>query len=554
MLRLLPLFLLLWSFALSATEVLAPHRDRSRPATRATAAPPLRANEPAALVVSTTGASAEDVAALRAANAAGDGAAQLGIVRDVNPVAVASIETDGRFRWRGRVRVEGASRVRVRLDELDAPAGARMWIYGAAGDAIAFDDSVAHARRLWTPSVAGDSATIEIDAPGEVAFRISGVADIRPHAEVVADDSTCISDVSCNNPGNGVDRAISFYHYVAGTRVFGCSGGLVNNVSNDGTPYFLTANHCVKSQSSAASVEAFWDYRSNACNGAPPALESLPRSHGARMLVTSAATDVTLLRLEELPPNRTFLGYDARPLPDGTPLFHISHPLGVSQRYSTSTLVASGSTCSSSPRPSFLYSTPNLGATDVGSSGAPVLYGDGYVVGQLKGGCGPEPDNPCNRENREVDGAFSASFALLQPFLDPPPACGACTPGETTACLLGNRFKVTIAYDDPYIRLAGDAKPIRYAENTPQTHPQHGPLIENAFFSFFDFFPGSVETIVKMTKGVGINEKYWIFITGFTSAQYTAKVQDTKTCATWERSIPRDSQTVVRDYEAFPLP
>ena len=26
-----------------------------------------------------------------------------------------------------------------------------------------------------------------------------------------------------------------------------CSGALVNNTSNDGTPYFLTANHCVGS-------------------------------------------------------------------------------------------------------------------------------------------------------------------------------------------------------------------------------------------------------------------------------------------------------------------
>ena len=70
------------------------------------------------------------------------------------------------------------------------------------------------------------------------------------------------------------------------------------------------------------------------------------------------------------------------------------------------------------------------------------------------------------------------------------------TPNNTTACLLNNRFKVTIAYDDPYIKLSGDGKPIRYTENVAQTHPEYGPLIEYAFFSFFDFFPGSVETMI----------------------------------------------------------
>ncbi len=558
MVRFVPLVLLLTAPALFATEVLAPFRDRTAAAAIVAARPPLRTNVRASVVVKTAGASAGDIAALRAANAKGDGPAELGIVRELEPVAIASVAAEGagegRFQWRGSVQAEGAARVRVRLDDLDLPEGARLWIYGASGDAIAFDGSLAHERRLWTPSVAGHTATIEIDAPRAAAFRIGAIADIRPLSEVVANGSECVTDISCHTIGNGLDRAISFYTFVAGTGVYACTGGLLNNSKSDGTPYFLSANHCVRNAVSASSVEAYWDYRSPACNGTAPNLESLPKSNGATLLATSAATDVTLLRLNNVPPNRTFLGWDANPLTEGTQLFHISHPLGVPQRYSTSVVTTSGGTCSSSPRPSFLYSAPGVGGTDTGSSGAPVLRGDGYVVGQLKGACGPDPNNPCNRENREVDGAFSASYALLQPFLDPAPACAACTPNSTTACLLNNRFKVTIAYDDPYIKLSGDAKPIHYTENVAQTHPEHGPLIEYAFFSFFDFFPGSVETTVKMTKGVGINNKYWIFVLGSTGAYYTVNVQDTKTCATWKRDIDRDSTSIVRDFEAFPLP
>jgi hypothetical protein len=563
MVRALALFLLFSAPAVSATEVLAPRRDDTRAVVRPAAAPPLRAHGRASVVLTTSGASADDIAALRAANAAGEGPAELGIVREVGAcvgscgAAAATngvIAIAGRFQARGSIVVEGASRVRLRLDDFDVPAGTRMWIYGAGGEAVAFDSSLAHARQLWTPSVAGDTATIELDAPRETAFRIGAVADVRSYGEVVAEGSECVTDVSCHDFPAGVDRAIAFYHFVAGTRVFGCSGGLLNNVANDGTLYFLSANHCVKSELSASSVEAFWDYRSASCGGPSPSLESRPKSNGATMLFTSSASDVTLLRLKAVPPNRMFLGWDARELANGTPLFHISHPLGVPQRYSTSAVVTTGPACSSSPRPGFLYSTPAVGATDVGSSGSPVLAGDGYVVGQLKGACGPEPDNPCNRGNREVDGAFAASYVSLRPFLDPAPACAACTPNSTTACLLGNRFKVTITYNDPYVNISGNAKPIRFTENRGETHPQYGPIIENAFFSFVDFLPNSVETMVRMTKGVGINDKYWIFITGFTNAQYTVSVQDTQTCATWERAIPRDTSSVLRDYEAFSLP
>jgi V8-like Glu-specific endopeptidase len=562
MVRFASLVLLLAAPALFATEVLPPLRSRTEAAAMVAPKPPLRTNGQvngrASVMVKTTGASASDIAALRAANAKGDGPAELGIVREVQPVAVASVASavasGAHFQWRGSVHVDGAARVRVRLDDVDLPEGARLWIYGASGEAVAFDGSLAHERRLWTPSVAGDTATIEVDAPGEAAFRIAGVADIRPYSEVVANGSECVTDLSCHTPGNGLDRAISFYTFVAGTGVYGCTGGLVNNSRSDGTPYFLTANHCVRNETSASSVEAYWDFRSSACNGPAPALESLPKSNGATLLATSGSTDVTLLRLNNLPPNRTFLGWDATALTEGTQLFHISHPLGVPQRYSTSTVISSGETCSSSPRPSFLYSTPSVGATDVGSSGAPVMRGDGYIVGQLKGACGPEPNNPCNRANREVDGAFSASYALLQPYLDPAPACAACTPNNTTVCLLNNRFKVTVTFQDPYMNISGDGKPIRYTENVAQTHPEYGPLIEYAFFSFFDFFPGSVETMIKMTKGVGINNQYWIWVVGSTSSSYTVTVQDTKTCAIWKRDIERDSTQVVREFEAFPLP
>ncbi|HYI08532.1 MAG TPA: trypsin-like peptidase domain-containing protein [Thermoanaerobaculia bacterium] len=545
---------LLLSSPLLATDVLAPLVVKSREV-QVASVPPLRSSAMAAAVVlEAKGATASDVASLRAANAAGDGALQVGVVREVKPVAISSAAADEPFRWRGSVRVSGAQRVRVRLDGVVLPVGTKLWVYGATGAAVEVDRALVHGGVLWTPSVVGDAATIEIDAPESAAFRIGAIADVRTAAEVAPQATECIRDISCHQIEGSLSRGIAFYEYVGGTMVRACTGGLLNNVKEDGRPYFLTANHCVKTQEHAATVETFWDYRSSSCNGEAPALNTLPRGYGATLLATSQPSDVTLLRLAAIPDNRTFLGWDARAIAAGTTLFHISHPNAVAQRYSTSVVETSGSECAFAPRANHIYSNPETGATDRGSSGAPVLYGAGFVVGQLKGACGPEPENACNRENHEVDGAFATSYAVLRPYLDPAPVCETCTPGDTTACMLDGHFKVTVSWIDTYIQQQGPGRVIRYAENKPQMHPELGAIVEGSFFSFYSNQPNTVETMIKMIKGAGINGKYWIFVSGFTGSEYTVTVQDTRNCAKWERTMPRDSREMLRDYEAFSIP
>jgi hypothetical protein len=540
-----------------AANVLPPRIDRTPAAMRIAAKPPLRA-EAATLVLSTMGATKNDLAELRAANAASDGPMHLGVVREVARLSIDSVTIEETpWRWHGAVSVTGANRIRLRLEELPAlPPNTRMWIYGTSGEAILIDPTLAHDGKLWTPSVAGELATLEIEAPAPVRFSITAVADVREPREVIAAGTECVTDVSCHADAvdPSISRGIAFYEFVAGTHLLGCTGGLLDNVNGDGAPFFLTANHCVRNQEQASTVETVWDYRTATCNGPAPSRNDLPRHTGATLLVTSSVSDVTLLRLASIPSGRTFLGWDARPLAVGTALFHLSHPNASPQRYSSSVVDAEITECAASPRSAFLYSRPITGATDIGSSGAPVLYGNGIVAGQLKSACGPEPDNACNRANAEVDGAFAASWPLLAPFLAPEPEpCTTCTPDAATACMLGSRFKVTVAWTDPTFG-GGPGKPIRYAENRAQVHPIYGPIIESTFFSFYDFFPGSVETMVKMTKGVGINDHYWVFVTGFSGAAYMVSVQDTRTCATWQKSMPRDAVTAIRDYEAFPLP
>jgi hypothetical protein len=157
------------------------------------------------------------------------------------------------------------------------------------------------------------------------------------------------------------------------------------------------------------------------------------------------------------------------------------------------------------------------------------------------------------QRNRFGDYTLTASCETTPPP-PPPPTCSACVPNATTACLLENRFKVTVSWYDAYLKAGGVGKPVRFAENKPEVSAEHGAIMETAFFAFFDFFPNTAEMMVKMTKGVGINDKYWIYLGGLTGAEYTVNIQDTRTCQNWSRLQPASSTTVIRDQAAFPFP
>ena len=54
---------------------------------------------------------------------------------------------------------------------------------------------------------------------------------------------------------------------------YDCSGSLVNNVNEDATPYFLTANHCISSDLEASSLVAYFNYENSTCTSADASLD-----------------------------------------------------------------------------------------------------------------------------------------------------------------------------------------------------------------------------------------------------------------------------------------
>jgi V8-like Glu-specific endopeptidase len=246
----------------------------------------------------------------------------------------------------------------------------------------------------------------------------------------------CVVNASCagtNAAANPAKSAVALMQWIAGAFIYTCTGGLIAD-SDTGTqiPYFLTANHCLSSNNTAANLETYFQFTlpcgSTSCPAQtnPGGIQRL----GATVKATGSAGDFTLLQLSQtLPSGSVFLGWTNTAVANtnGVNLYRISHPAWAPQSYSAHTVDTSAPTCTGWPRGQRIYSRDGVGATEGGSSGSPVVNASSQIVGQLSGACGFNPGDPCdNTSNATVDGAFAYYYASVAPFLNP--GTGGCTP------------------------------------------------------------------------------------------------------------------------------
>ncbi len=443
----------------------------------------------------------------------------------------------GNVVWGTSVFVDGAYRLRLHLTDVSLPVGTRLWVWGLGEEPRAFGAELATpGGSVWTPSVGGEWLFFEVEVP-RAALAAGAAARLLP-LEVVQSfrlDSEgrpvpgfaavplgeCLVDATCIGSailGTIADyrKAVAHLQFVDGGSEFICTGALLNDTDATSTaPYLLTANHCFATQAVAATLEAFFDYRTTSCNGAAPNLSGLPRVNGATLLATGEETDFTFLLLASLPAGRALLGWDANPAAaaNNAPLHRVSHPFGDPQSYSASTMRTAGvPVCAGAPRPDFLYAAMTQGATFGGSSGGPVVNGGGVVVGQLTGGCpapGHDGNDGCDYANSELDGAFSATFPSIQAFLSP--VASVCTPGPNTLCLNGGRFEVEVAW-----RTGAGASGLGGAVSLTG---------DTGYFWFFD--PSNVEMVIKVLNACTFNNRFWVFAAGLTDVQVVTTVTDT---------------------------
>lgn len=381
---------------------------------------------------------------------------------------------DGGYVWAATLESPGATALRLHLTDMDLAPGVEIYLHSERGEAFGpyTETGLLGTGEFWSHTIAGERVTVQLRQPGlggasapstftirEIGYvdltRIPGMpkVDLQVGEQLCSFNANCVENANCNAIPAAIQNARDAYahmEFVQGAFLFYCSGGLVATNPSSGTPYFLTANHCLSSNNVASSLQAFFQYDTS-CGGACPGTlpfyndtpPPFPRTVGATLKATSGTSDYTLLQLtQSAPAGSAFLGWTKTAVANsnGTALYRISHPGGAPQAYSTHVVDTSKPTCQGIPRGAWIYSEDTLGATEGGSSGSPVLNASGQIVGQLTGACGTDVNNQCNfQDNATIDGAFANYYCGVQPFLDPADtSCGGgggCTPvgGSCTA-------------------------------------------------------------------------------------------------------------------------
>jgi hypothetical protein len=339
---------------------------------------------------------------------------QIGVNRSVevspNTRAQKFVNPDGSQIIVLTIRSSGASGISVHFRDFALADGEEVYVYGASAKSIVFGPFTEKgpwgSGEFWSGTVDGDTVVIEFykrtDEYGQ-GFKIFEISHILAELDWrlrsnEPDVLNCEVDAACYGDleKNSVARILFNNN---GARI--CTGTLLNNLAQDQTPYFLTANHCINSQAVAQTVEAYWFYQTTSCNSG--VLRSWVHSPpGANLLATQASNDFCLLRLQNNAPGGVyFSGWTSVAQPAGTSVFGLHHPDGYIPpsvnsylRRSVGSITSTNEACGASGLVNGYRTNWTYGTMEPGSSGSGLFASNGHqLVGVLS--CGPIPPT-CN--------------------------------------------------------------------------------------------------------------------------------------------------------------
>jgi Trypsin. len=249
-------------------------------------------------------------------------------------------------------------------------------------------------RIIWSPLVAADRATIEIEIPVEEDIqgtlllpKISHLSDENELLEHgIGRAAECQVDLACNSDpalekmADAIGK-LFFTHEDGVTET--CTGTLLENTGDEKIPYLFTASHCLSSQTLADSLNIVWFFRAEQCAGNAASRKQL-QTGGAKLLASSADYDWALLRLNETPPEGVvYADWSEEAMPLNASVISLHHPKGdllkrndgKVRRFYDSLAIGS----------SYIEVILDSGANEFGSSGAPLLTKNDKNEYQVRG-------------------------------------------------------------------------------------------------------------------------------------------------------------------------
>lgn len=403
---------------------------------------------------------------------------------------------DGRKVWKLGIQSKDAYSLNLIFDKFMLNEGASLFIYTPDKAKIlgSYDYRNNHEAGLAVEPLPGEAIILELILLSEISnwgelniawvnhdfFGIFGTKDSKN-----ANSGECNVDINCPEGNNHQLEKNAIMRLLINGSYY-CTGALINNVSQDGKPYVLTANHCVSLQTEATNTVFLFGYEATVCNGTGSSSKSLS---GSQLRATKGSLDMTLLEMNSMPPENYrpfYLGWN-RVNDPATNTTGIHHPQGdwkkISRDFDESTSVTVSGYATGAH---WWVKNWEIGTTEPGSSGSPLIDSNSRIVGFLSGGdalCG----NSVNDYYGKIATAwetFSPANEQLKAWLDP-----------------GNTGQTTLDGFNPYQNqtLAAD-----FEINTTN-------VCQDEVFVFTDFSRGNITSYS------------WNFGTGATPADATGK-------------------------------
>jgi len=296
--------------------------------------------------------------------------------------------------WRLGIISAGALTINLTFSKYHLPPGAKLFVYNTGKTDIigAFTDFNNQEDGVFaTTLISGDQIVIEYyepvnpEFPGELDLtRVThGYRNAFDYARSFGTSGACENNVNCPEAIGWENQVRSVCMLVSGGNGF-CTGAVVNNTSQNGVPYVLTANHCYSNPSSWV----FWfNWQSPTCAnpGSSPPYNSIS---GATLKARYVDSDFCLVQMSSTPPsgyNVYYAGWNRENV-GGSSGAGIHHPDGDIKKISYSITPFTSDTWSGTPPNSHWKVNWSDGVTEPGSSGSPMFDQNHRIIGQLHGG------------------------------------------------------------------------------------------------------------------------------------------------------------------------
>lgn len=309
--------------------------------------------------------------------------------------------------WRMGIQSPNAITLNLAFEKLVLPQGTKLFVYTVDRSTVLGAFTQKHVSvdgMLGTELLKGDRVIIELYEPktvqGQSQLKLSSVVhgyrDLNGYiAKSFGDAGNCMNNVNCPAYAAYDDQKRSVVCLVNGGEF--CTGALINNTCNDGTPYVLTANHCGSSGFGSWVFRFNWEAAGCTDPGSSPS--TAQSVSGGTQRAASAGSDMSLVQINSAVPsayNPFFAGWDRNDVPASN-TYGIHHPSGDIKKisFTTGNTVGApfgGATC-------WKTGTWTDGVTEPGSSGSPLFNQAGQIVGQLYGG-----PSDCSQEGNATNG------------------------------------------------------------------------------------------------------------------------------------------------------